>query len=70
MSSVLRLTVNGDPLELQGPLTVRALVEHLGLGSGPVAVERNGDVVPRKEHASTEVADGDQLEVVHFVGGG
>jgi sulfur carrier protein len=66
----LQLTVNGEPYAADGPLTVRALVERLGLGGGPVAVERNGEVVPRKEHATTEVADGDQIEVVHFVGGG
>lgn len=66
----MKLTVNGDPLEVTGPMTVRALVEHLGLGGGPVAVERNGDVVPRKEHATTDVVEGDVIEIVHFVGGG
>ncbi len=70
MSGVLHLRVNGDPLELPGPSTLRQLVEHLGLGTGPVAVERNGEVVPRKQHATTAVADGDTIEIVHFVGGG
>jgi sulfur carrier protein len=42
----------------------------LALGDGPVAVERNGDVVPRAEHASTRLERGDVVEIVHFVGGG
>ncbi len=66
----LRLVVNGDPVEVAEGTTVRGVVEHLALGSGPVAVERNGDVVPRREHATTTVADGDRIEIVHFVGGG
>jgi len=70
VSVTLRIRVNGDPHELPGPTTVRELVERLGLGRGPVAVERNGELVPRKEHAATAVEDGDAIEIVHFVGGG
>ena len=66
----MRLTVNGEGRDVPEPLTVRALVELLGLGDGPVAVERNGDVVPRAEHPSTALGDGDVIEIVHFVGGG
>lgn len=66
----MRLTVNGKAREVPEPLTVRGLVELLGLTDGPVAVERNREVVPRAEHASTALAEGDVLEVVHFVGGG
>jgi sulfur carrier protein len=66
----MRLTVNGDPVELQGPLTVRQLVEHLALDDGPVAVECNREVVPRAEHAAHTLQDGDVVEIVHFVGGG
>lgn len=62
--------VNGEPLELDGHTTVRALIERLGLGRGPVAVERNGEVVPRVEHPATPLCDGDTLEIVHLVGGG
>jgi sulfur carrier protein len=64
------LTVNGETHTVPDGLTVRALVEHLGLGGGPVAVERNGAVVPRAEHAATPLAEGDRVEIVHFVGGG
>jgi sulfur carrier protein len=64
------VTVNGEARTIAAGTTVRGLVELLGLTDGPVAVERNGDVVPRAEHASTELAEGDVIEIVHFVGGG
>ena len=66
----MKLIVNGDPIDIDGPMTVRALIDHLDLGGGPVAVERNGDVVPRAAHADTLLADDDRIEIVHFVGGG
>ena len=49
---------------------MRGLIELYALGGGPVAVERNGEVVPRAEHATTALAAGDAVEIVHFVGGG
>ncbi len=64
------VTVNGEGREVPEGITVRGLIELLGLTDGPVAVERNGDVVPRAEHTSTALCAGDVLEVVHFVGGG
>ena len=66
----MKLTVNGDPHETEPGLTITGLLQKLALGSGPVAVERNGDVIPRREHATTELAEGDKIEIVHFVGGG
>lgn len=66
----MRLVVNGDPMELPDGATVAQLLAELALGPGPVAVERNGEVVPRRAHAETPLADGDFIEVVHFVGGG
>ena len=63
----MKLKVNGEERELAEGSTV---VDLLGQMSGPVAVERNGEVVPRKEHANTRLAEGDELEIVHFVGGG
>jgi sulfur carrier protein len=66
----MNVVVNGEPLELPSSVSVRGLVEHLGLTEGPVAVERNGEVVPRAQHVSTLLSEGDVLEVVHFVGGG
>jgi thiamine biosynthesis protein ThiS len=64
------LSINGERREVAGPTTVAALLEALGLSSQRVAVERNLVLVPRKEHATVELKDGDVLEIVHFVGGG
>jgi sulfur carrier protein len=64
------VTVNGAPHEVPAGLTVRQLIEHLGLTEGPVAVEINREVIPRARHAQHAVAAGDDIEVVHFVGGG
>ena len=66
----MRLTVNGEEKEVPAGLSVRGLIELLELTDGPVAVERNGEVVTRGEHAAATLAEGDVVEVVHFVGGG
>ena len=66
----MHITVNGDDHDVPEGLSVRGLVEHLGLTEGPVAVERNREVVPRAEHPTTQLEPGDVLEIVHFVGGG
>lgn len=66
----MQLTVNGESLKVPDGLTVATLLVHLKLTDGPVAVERNREVIPRADHASTQLTDGDQLELVHFVGGG
>ena len=66
----MKLLVNGESRDVPDGLTVRALVEYLGLTEGPVAVEVNRAVVPRAQHGERLVADGDEIEVVHFVGGG
>jgi sulfur carrier protein len=66
----MELIVNGETRNVPDGLTVRGLVEHLGLTDGPVAVECNRAVVPRAAHATTALAAGDVVEIVHFVGGG
>jgi thiamine biosynthesis protein ThiS len=66
----MKLTVNGKPLELPDGSTVTALLLHLGVEPARVAVERNQDVVPRRTWAEAALADGDQIEIVTFVGGG
>lgn len=66
----MRIEVNGEPREVAPGTTIAALLDQLGLGGVLVAVERNHDIVPRAEHARTAIADGDRLEIVHFVGGG
>ena len=64
------VTVNGEERDVPQGITVRGLVEALGLTDGPVAVERNREVVPRAEHVRTLVAERDVIEIVHLVGGG
>ena len=64
------MTINGEAKEVPRTMTVAELVVHLGLGEGPVAVELNREIVPRAQHASRTIADGDVLEIVHMVGGG
>lgn len=66
----MRIEVNGEAREVGGDTTVRALLVMLGLGETLVAVERNEEIVPRARHDSTLLAEGDRIEVVHFVGGG
>jgi sulfur carrier protein len=66
----VKITVNGEAQEIQDGTTVRGLIELLSLGDGPVAVERNGEIVPRAEHAGAALAEADVVEIVHFVGGG
>ncbi len=66
----MEVTLNGEKKDVPPGLTVRGLIEHLGLTEGPVAVEVNREIVPRAEHATHAVREGDAIEVVHFVGGG
>ena len=66
----MRLTINGEVREIPAGLTLTALLEHLGLTDGPVAIERNRDVVPRSQHGEVRLEAGDVLEIVQFVGGG
>jgi len=62
--------VNGEPRSLAAPATVADLLRQLELRPEQVAVERNKQLVRRAEHEETPLADGDQLEVVTFLGGG
>ena len=66
----MHVIINGERRDIPEGLTVRALLVHLDLGSGPVAVEINREIVPRANHESHPVSDGDAIEIVHFVGGG
>ncbi len=66
----MRLTINGEAKDVPTAMTVAELVVHLGLGEGPVAVELNREIVPRAQHVSRTIAEGDVLEIVHMVGGG
>ena len=69
MTAPLNLTVNGEP-RTSAAATIAGLVGELGLKPEKVAVERNGTIVPRSTLGDAPLADGDVLEIVHFVGGG
>lgn len=66
----MNLTINGERREFPAPLTVAGLLAELGLAGKRIAVERNGEIVPKSLHADTALADGDRLEIVVAVGGG
>lgn len=68
--SMIRLIVNGEERSFDKPLHVRGLLDALGLGDTLVAVERNREIVPRAEYAATALEENDEIEIVHFVGGG
>jgi sulfur carrier protein len=67
---VIQVTVNGKAHRFEQPLEISALLARLELAGRKIAVERNGEIVPRSAHAATLVADGDRLEIVVAVGGG
>lgn len=62
--------MNGKAQSHEAPLLLSDLLERLSLAGKKVAVERNGEIVPRGQHAQTRLADGDRLEIVVAVGGG
>jgi len=66
----LKITLNGDPFEVAGPLTVADLLRRLEIDSRRVAVEHNLVVLKRAAFDTTAVGEGDQVEIVNFVGGG
>jgi len=67
---VTRLSLNGETVELGQPATVEVVVDGLGRGRSGMAVAVNGEVVPRSRWPATELADGDQVEVLTAVQGG
>ena len=69
-SRSMQLVINGEERQVGPSMTVKQLLASLGLADTLVAVERNEEVVPRAQHESTELNEGDRVEVVHFVGGG
>ena len=64
------IVVNGQSQRLAEPMTVAMLLEARGLAGKRVAVERNGEIVPKSRHAETALASGDRIEIVVAVGGG
>jgi sulfur carrier protein len=66
----LTIQLNGIPTPLQDVRTIHDLVLHLGYADKRIAVEQNGDIVPRSQHAQAPLAEGDHIEIVVAVGGG
>jgi sulfur carrier protein len=67
---MIEVRINGARRRLQAPLDVASLLAELAMAGKKVAVERNGEIVPKSAHARTLLADGDELEIVVAVGGG
>lgn len=66
----MQVQVNGEAMELSAGATVAALVEQMALTGKRLAVEVNEDIVPRSQHPTFALNDGDRVEVVHAIGGG
>jgi sulfur carrier protein len=66
----MHITLNGQPRDCAPAITVSQLLQEAGYGNRRVAVELNQEIVPRSLHASRSLAEGDQLEIVHAIGGG
>jgi sulfur carrier protein len=67
---MLELKINGESRQFSEALTVAGLIDQLGFTGKRIAVERNGEIVPKSQHATTALVTGDQLEIVVAVGGG
>jgi sulfur carrier protein len=67
---MIQITVNGDTQRHERPMALSELLQSMALAGRKIAVERNGEIVPRGVHGATLLADGDRLEIVVAVGGG
>jgi sulfur carrier protein len=70
MPNPIKVTVNGAAREFGAPLTCKQLLEELALAGQRLAIEVNGQIVPRSRFDDSRIADGDRIEVVVAVGGG
>lgn len=66
----ITVRVNGEDRPLPAGSTLTDLLHQLGLAGRRIAVERNGDIVPRSQHGDTPLSDRDRIEIVHAIGGG
>jgi len=67
---MIAISLNGEPHRLAAETTVARLMEELGYAGKRVAVEKNGEIVPKSHHAKAPVVQGDRIEIVVAVGGG
>ena len=66
----MQVTINGETKEIAEGLNVATLMAELGVEPGQVAVEKNGEIVPKSTHAKAPIESGDSIEIVRFIGGG
>lgn len=66
----MQLTVNGKPRDVQDAATIREFLEANSVNLALVAVEHNGEIIRRERFGEVALAEGDQLEIIHMVGGG
>ncbi len=66
----MNVTINGERRDVPAPITLQQLLGELGLDGRKVAIERNREIVPKSTYERVDLADGDKLEIVHFIGGG
>ena len=66
----MRVVINGESHEYSRGITFAELVEELGYGGRRIAIERNGEILPRSRYPDTRIEDGDTIEIVQAIGGG
>lgn len=64
------MKVNGEIITLTEPVSLKDFLEKSGYTTGRIAVERNGDIIPKQAYGAVILTEADTLEIVHFVGGG
>ena len=69
-ATLIKIELNGKPLEIEPGTTIGKLIDQRGIERRMVAVEHNGEIIPRYEFDETEISAGDRLELLHMVGGG
>lgn len=67
---MLEIKINGEIRQIPDALTISGLIDQLGYAGKRIAVEKNGEIVPKSQHSTTALVAGDQLEIVVAVGGG
>lgn len=70
MQAGMQLIINGESQQFETALSVADLLQRLDMAERRVAIELNGEILPRSQHGSRQLSDGDQLEIVHAIGGG
>lgn len=66
----MQIYVNGESKTLEGEITLSALLEQLDMDGKRIAIELNGEIVPRSAHTTQKIASDDRVEIVHAIGGG